>query len=217
PEPLRPRPRPADLPLSPAQRRLWFLQQLHGIGADYNIPFAARLTGPLDVPALRAAVTDVMIRHEALRTVFPATDGRPRQHIVEASDLPPLLTVTDATGAEGELQRYIEETAAAPFDVERDVPLRAGLLRLAPDQHVIVLVVHHIAADQWSARPLLTDLATAYAARTGGDAPAWPPLPVQYADFTLWQRETLGWDDDAPDADGVAAAQLDHWRATLRD
>ncbi|WP_435598917.1 amino acid adenylation domain-containing protein [Streptomyces anulatus] len=217
PEPLRPRPRPADLPLSPAQRRLWFLQQLHGIGADYNIPFAARLTGPLDVPALRAAVTDVMVRHEALRTVFPATDGRPRQHIVEASDLPPRLTVTDATGAEGELQRYIEETAAAPFDVERDVPLRAGLLRLAADQHVIVLVVHHIAADQWSARPLLTDLATAYAARTGGDAPAWPPLPVQYADFTLWQRETLGWDDDAPDADGVAAAQLDHWRTALRD
>ncbi|NEB56929.1 amino acid adenylation domain-containing protein, partial [Streptomyces griseus] len=217
PEPLRPRPRPADLPLSPAQTRLWFLQQLHGVGADYNIPFAARLTGPLDLPALRAAVTDVMTRHESLRTVFPATDGRPRQHVVEVSDLPAPLTVTDATGADGELRRYIEETAATPFDVERDVPLRAGLLRLAPDQHLIVLVVHHIAADQWSARPLLTDLATAYAARTGGAAPAWPPLPVQYADFTLWQREALGWDDDAPAADGPAAAQLDHWRTTLSD
>ncbi|WP_030297979.1 non-ribosomal peptide synthetase [Streptomyces sp. NRRL F-5681] len=215
PEPLRPRPRPATLPLSPAQRRLWFLQQLHGAGADYTIPFAARLTGPLDVPALRAALLDVTGRHEALRTVFPATDGKPRQHIVDTADLPPLLTVTDATGAEDEIRHHIEATAAAPFDVERDVPLRAGLLRLAADQHVIVLAVHHIAADQWSARPLLTDLATAYAARTEGEEPAWPPLPVQYADFTLWQRSTLGWDDDAPRPDGAAAAQLDHWRTAL--
>ncbi len=95
------------------------------------------------------------------------------------------------------------------------MPLRAGLLRIAADQHVIVLAVHHIAADQWSARPLLTDLATAYAARTAGEEPAWPPLPVQYADFTLWQRSTLGWDDDAPHPDGAAAAQLDHWRTAL--
>ncbi|MFJ6513261.1 amino acid adenylation domain-containing protein [Streptomyces sp. NPDC091406] len=217
PEPLRPRPRPTTLPLSPAQRRLWFLQQLHGVGADYTIPFAARLTGPLDVPALRAAVVDVMTRHESLRTVFPATDGQPRQHIVDVPDLPEPLSVTDATGTDDELRLYVEEMARTPFDVERDVPLRAGLLRLAPDQHVVVLVVHHIAADQWSARPLLTDLATAYAARTGGEAPAWPPLPVQYADFTLWQRETLGWDDEAPHPDGVVAAQLDHWRAALRD
>ncbi|MFB8139471.1 non-ribosomal peptide synthetase, partial [Streptomyces parvus] len=217
PEPLRPRPRPATLPLSPAQRRLWFLQQLHGVGSDYTIPFAARLTGPLDVPALRAAVLDVMTRHESLRTVFPATDGQPRQHIVDAADLPEPLTVTDATGTEGELRLYVEEMARTPFDVERDVPLRAGLLRIAADQHVVVLVVHHIAADQWSARPLLTDLATAYAARTGGEAPAWPPLHVQYADFTLWQRATLGWGDDAPHPDGVVAAQLDHWRGALRD
>ncbi|NEC18190.1 AMP-binding protein, partial [Streptomyces parvus] len=217
PEPLRPRPRPAALPLSPAQRQLWFLQQLHGVGSDYTIPFAARLSGPLDVPALRAAVLDVMARHESLRTVFPATDGQPRQHIVDVADLPEPLTVTDAGGEADELRLYVEEMARTPFDVERDVPLRAGLLRLAADQHVVVLVLHHIAADQWSARPLLTDLATAYAARTGGEAPAWPPLPVQYADFTLWQRATLGWDDDAPHPDGVVAAQLDHWRDALRD
>ncbi|MFK0132133.1 amino acid adenylation domain-containing protein [Streptomyces rubiginosohelvolus] len=217
PEPLRPRPRPGTLPLSPAQRRLWFLQQLHGVGSDYTIPFAARLTGPLDVPALRAAVLDVMARHESLRTVFPATDGQPRQHIVDVSELPEPLTVTEATGAADELRLYVEEMARTPLDVERDVPLRAGLLRLGSDQHVVVLVVHHIAADQWSARPLLTDLATAYAARTGGAAPAWPPLPVQYADFTLWQCASLGWDDDAPHPDGVVAAQLDHWRDALRD
>ncbi|MFI7892145.1 amino acid adenylation domain-containing protein [Streptomyces sp. CACIS-1.16CA] len=217
PEPLRPRPRPATLPLSPAQRRLWFLQQFHGVGSDYTIPFAARLTGPLDVPALRAAVLDVMARHETLRTVFPVADGQPRQHIIEVADLPEPLTVTDAGGEAEELRLYVEEMARTTFDVERDVPLRAGLLRLAADQHVVVLVVHHIAADQWSARPLLTDLATAYAARTGGEAPAWPPLPVQYADFTLWQRATLGWDDDAPHPDGVVAAQLDHWRDALRD
>ncbi|MEW2067867.1 amino acid adenylation domain-containing protein [Streptomyces sp. NPDC007346] len=217
PVPLKPRPRPATLPLSPAQRRLWFLQQLHGVGADYTIPFAARLTGPLDTAALRAALTDVVTRHESLRTVFPATDGQPRQHIVDAGDLPPLLAVVESTGRDDEIELFTEEMARTPFDVERDVPLRAGLLRLAPDQHVIVLVVHHIAADQWSARPLLTDLATAYAARRAGRAPTWPPLPVQYADFTLWQRETLGWDDGSPLPGGALAAQLDHWREHLRD
>ncbi|WP_411083389.1 amino acid adenylation domain-containing protein [Streptomyces sp. cmx-18-6] len=217
PAPLRPRPRPDTLPLSPAQQRLWFLQQLHGVSADYAIPFAARLTGPLDVPALRAALTDVLTRHESLRTVFPATEGRPRQHIVGASDLPPLLTVVESTGQDDELRSFTEEMTRTPFDVERDVPLRAGLLRLAPDQHLIVLVVHHIAADQWSARPLLTDLATAYAARREGRAPDWPPLPVQYADFTLWQRETLGWDDGAPLSGGIVAAQLAHWREHLGD
>ncbi|MFJ9977585.1 amino acid adenylation domain-containing protein [Streptomyces cyaneofuscatus] len=217
PVPLRPRPRPDTLPLSPAQQRLWFLQQLHGVGADYTIPFAARLTGPLDVPALRAALVDVAARHESLRTVFPATDGQPRQHIVATDGLPPLLTVVESDGRDGEIASFTEEMARTPFDVERDVPLRAGLLRLAPDQHVIVLVVHHIAADQWSARPLLTDLATAYAARCEGRAPDRPPLPVQYADFTLWQRETLGWQDGSPLPGGVLAAQLDHWREHLRD
>ncbi|MFJ4823360.1 amino acid adenylation domain-containing protein [Streptomyces bacillaris] len=217
PVPLRPRPRPDTLPLSPAQQRLWFLQQLHGVGADYTIPFAARLTGPLDIPALRAALTDVAVRHESLRTVFPATDGQPRQHIVAPEELPPLLTVAESTGRDGELQAFTEEMAATSFDVERDVPLRAGLLRLAPDQHVIVLVVHHIAADQWSARPLLTDLGTAYAARCAGRAPDWAPLPVSYADYTLWQREILGVDDGSPLSGGVLAAQLDHWRERLHD
>ncbi|MCS0634800.1 amino acid adenylation domain-containing protein [Streptomyces sp. LP05-1] len=211
--PLLPGPRPAELPLSPAQRRLWFLQQLHGVSGDYNIPFAARLTGPLDVAALRTAVRDLLVRHESLRTVFPATGGRPRQHILDPGELPDPLVVSDADT--GELDRTLDALAGAPFDLGHEPPFRAQLLRLAPDQHLVVLVVHHIAADQWSARPLLRDLANAYAARREGRAPERPPLPVQYADYTLWQRRALGWDGENPDPDGVAAAQLAHWRTAL--
>ncbi|MFD9880907.1 amino acid adenylation domain-containing protein [Streptomyces alboflavus] len=203
--PLRARPRPPEVPLSAAQRRLWFLHQLHGADATYTIPFVARLTGPLDVAALRAAVVDVLTRHESLRTVFPATEGQPRQEVVAVAELPPQLAVADV--AEGELEASVRRLTEAVFDIERDVPLRATLLRLAPEQHVVVLTVHHIAADQWSARPLLTDLATAYAARRDGRAPNRPDLPVQYADYALWQRETLG--EEGPEE------QVAYWRRQL--
>ncbi|MCK1798057.1 amino acid adenylation domain-containing protein [Streptomyces sp. XM4193] len=230
---LRPRPRPAVLPLSPAQRRLWFLQQLHGPNGDYNIPFVARLTGALDVPALRLAVADLLERHESLRTVFPSTDGRPRQQVLALSELPEPLTVRtpDARSAAADTGRTVDALVRAPFDLERDIPLRATLIRLDDDahpgpadahtapadarQHLVVLVVHHIAADQWSARPLLRDLAGAYDARRTGHAPNWQPLPVQYADHTLWQREVLGWQEDAPTEGGVIAGQLDYWRRQL--
>ncbi|WP_307853723.1 non-ribosomal peptide synthetase [Streptomyces tagetis] len=217
--PLTPRERPAHVPLSPAQRRLWFLQQLHGPGAEYNIPFVARLTGPLDVAALRQALRDVQLRHESLRTVFPSTAGTPRQHVLAPDDLDDPLTVLDAGGRD--LDTAVTEAVTAPFDVEHRPPLRATLLRLGEHQHVVALVVHHIAADQWSARPLLSDLATAYAARTRGEAPPLDPLPVQYADWTLWRREQLGQDtEDTEDTDdgegtGPLAGQLDYWKKQL--
>ncbi|WEV24180.1 amino acid adenylation domain-containing protein [Streptomyces sp. 71268] len=211
--PLVPRPRPERVPLSPAQRRLWFLHQLHGPNATYNIPFVARLTGPLDVPALRAAVRDVLGRHESLRTVFPAGDGRPHQAVVPLAEIGEVLPVRAV--APGLLERELTQLTGAAFDVEREIPLRATLLALDAEQHVIALVVHHIAADQWSARPLLADLATAYAARREGAAPAWAPLPVSYADFTLWQREVLGWDEDGALPGGPLEAQVEYWRAQL--
>ncbi|MFE6775878.1 amino acid adenylation domain-containing protein [Streptomyces sp. NPDC057702] len=213
--PLTPRPRPQRVPLSPAQRRLWFLHQLHGPNATYNIPFVARLTGPLDVPALRAAVRDVLERHESLRTVFPAAADHPHQHVVPLAEIGEVLPVRQV--APGALERELAEATGAAFDLEREIPLRATLLAVDTDQHVIALVVHHIAADQWSAGPLLRDLATAYAARRAGAAPHWAPLPVHYTDFTLWQREVLGWGEDGPLPGGPLQAQVDHWCAHLAD
>ncbi|MFJ1759573.1 non-ribosomal peptide synthase/polyketide synthase [Amycolatopsis sp. NPDC088138] len=187
------RPRPEVLPLSAAQRSLWFVEQLDAAGAAYNVPRALRLTGPLDVAALRAAFADVLERHESLRTVFPSTDGVPRQEIRQVTELPWAADVTD-----------VDEFASRAFDLATDLPVRAALLRRADDDHVLVIVTHHIASDGWSLAPLLRDLSTAYAARVENQAPAWAPLPVQYADFALWQQDL----DDSADYWAGALAGL---------
>ncbi|ROO87214.1 non-ribosomal peptide synthase protein (TIGR01720 family)/amino acid adenylation domain-containing protein [Actinocorallia herbida] len=205
---LASRPRPARLPLSPAQARLWFLHRLEGPSGTYNVPFAARLRGPLDTAALTAALADVVARHETLRTVFPDDDGTPYQRILPPG--PVAVPVLEA--AEADLDGLVAEIAARPFDLEHAPPLRAGLLRRAADDHVLVLVVHHIAGDDWSTGPLLADLSAAYRARSAGAAPGWDPLPVQYADYTLWQDEVLGRADDPGSA---LAGHLAHWKAAL--
>ncbi|MFG3120566.1 amino acid adenylation domain-containing protein [Streptomyces sp. NPDC048201] len=207
---LVPQPRPAVLPLSYAQRRLWFLRRLDGPSATYNIPFAVRLDGPLDQEALRAALDDVVARHSALRTVFPADGEGPRQHITEpgAPNVP--FTVRDAD--ESRLGAAVAETAAESIDIECELPLRATLLRLADDSHVLVLVVHHIAADGSSLAPLTRDLGTAYRARVGGQAPEWTAPPVDHVDHALWQRALLG---DESDPSSVLAGQLEHWQKAL--
>ncbi len=201
---LRPEPRPEDLPVSFAQRRLWFLGQAEGPAATYNVTLALRLTGPLDAAALEAALGDVVARHESLRTVFDAHDGVPHQRILPAPPAP-LLTVTD---------RPVQELTGHTFDLARDVPLHAYLRPEAPDEHVLLLVMHHIASDGWSLRPLFRDLADAYTARLGGEAPVGEPLPVQYADYTLWQYRLLGADTDPQ---SQLSRQLDHWRQALAD
>ncbi|MFC8142796.1 amino acid adenylation domain-containing protein [Streptomyces paradoxus] len=207
---VRPAPRPTpraaagEAPLSSAQRRLWFLHRLEGPSAAYNIPLAVRLTGArLDVDALRTALADLVARHEILRTVYPDADGRPRQRLLE--QYTPDLEVVDHV-TEAELRRQLNQLAGTGFRIDEEAPFRAHLLVLGPEDHVLLLVVHHIAGDGWSLDPLLRDLADACRARLERREPDWAPLPVQYADYCVWQHEVLGDEQDR---------QLDHWREAL--
>jgi nonribosomal peptide synthetase DhbF len=194
---LGPAARPDRLPLSFAQQRLWFQAQLQGPNPAHNIAHAWRLRGRLDAGALAAAVRDVTRRHEALRTVFPVIDGQPFQEIIDAATASPEVTMV--TARPSDLPGLLARAARHAFDLASDLPVRAWLYRLTAQQHVLVLVTHHIASDGWSMDVLMQDLARAYQARCGGrppDWPDWPDLPVQYADYALWQRELLGGDDD---------------------
>ncbi len=205
--------RPAELPLSAAQRRMWVLYQVEGPTPTYNIPTAWRLTGALDLAALRAAVHDLVVRHETLRTVFPERDGRPRQHVLAPDDAAIPVELTDVTEAtEAERAGALAEAAGHGFALDREPPLRVTVFRIAEDEHVVLVLLHHIAGDEWSERPLVRDLSAAYAARAAGRPPAPAPLPVAYADYALWQRELLG---DEGDPASLAARQLDHWRRVL--
>ncbi|PYS94472.1 MAG: hypothetical protein DMF50_12430, partial [Acidobacteria bacterium] len=187
-------PRDRDLPLSFAQQRLWFLDQLEPGCAFYNIPAALRLRGALDAEALRRSLNEIVRRHEALRTTFRAAEGEPVQVIAPALELP--LPVTDlghlpAEEGEVEARRRAADEARAPFDLERGPLVRASLLRLAGDEHVLLLTTHHIVSDGWSMNVFLSDLAHLYGAfRDGRPSPLSDP-PIQYADFAIWQRERL--------------------------
>ncbi|MGW2478180.1 amino acid adenylation domain-containing protein, partial [Streptomyces sp. NPDC001665] len=204
------RERPETVPLSFAQRRLWFLHRMEGPSATYNIPLALRLAGSLDEPALEAALADVAERHESLRTVFPSVAGVPCQRVLDPDAARPRLRVTETGGRD--LPDRLAEAARQGFELGTEPPLRAELFRVGEEEHVLLLVVHHIAGDGWSTGPLSQDLTTAYAARTEGAKPQWSPLPVQYADYTVWQRELLG---DGGDPDSLLTSQLAHWSERL--
>jgi len=207
---VRAQPRPERVPLSFAQQRLWFTDQLRGANEAYNVPYVARLSGPLNVDALRQAFGDLIRRHETLRTTFPAVGGEPFQRVLAVSGTPD-LPVTEMS--EDRLAGAIKDDVGLAFDLSRDAPLRVRLLQLAPDEHVLVLVLHHITTDGWSAGVWMRDLSAAYQARRAGACPDWENLPVQYADYAVWQRELFG---QHPAAAGTRAAEdIEFWLPQL--
>ncbi|WP_209886818.1 non-ribosomal peptide synthase/polyketide synthase [Nocardia goodfellowii] len=209
--PLRSRPRPPLVPLSPAQQRIWFLNRFEG-GADYNMPFVVRMRGPVDVDALRAALQDVVARHEVLRTVFPAVDGSDADFAQQVVLLETVLigepVAVEAEALDGRLAAF----AAAGFDLECEIPIRARIYTVGDGSWALALVLHHIAADGLSLPVLARDVMVAYRARLSGHAPRWTPLRVQYADYSLWQRELLG---AAGDPESLLSRQLEFWTEAL--
>lgn len=196
------------LPLSAAQSRSWFAYQIEGPSDVNNIPFAARLSGPCDVDALIAAISDVVRRHEILRTTYAEIDGVPYQVVNDAAELP----VRQASGeGEGWLREQLDTERRYRFELDREWPIRAAVLHTS-DEHVLSLVVHHIAIDHWSGGVLFADLLTAYRARQAGQKPSWAPLPLQFADYAAWQGELLS--EEGSDT-SIAATQRDYWKRQL--
>ena len=204
--------RTGPLPLSFAQERLWFLDQLEPGSAAYNMPVALRLDGVLDLPALAASLDAIVRRHEALRTTFRAGAEGPEQGIAPEPELPLPVPVVDLDAlptalGEETARRLLATEAAHPFDLARGPLLRALLLRLAPASHRLIVNLHHIVSDGWSLGVLVRELGEGYGARAAGRAPLLPELPVQYADYAVWQRGWL--------ADDELARQLAWWRERL--
>ncbi|WP_286137556.1 condensation domain-containing protein, partial [Mycobacterium sp. IS-3022] len=203
--------RPAPIPLSFAQSRLWFLDQLQG-GA-YNMPTALQICGPLDVEALSTALDDVVARHEVLRTIYPQTDGVPSQQVLPArAGMWRHRGALVETMSERDALDGLSALAGYPFDLSAEIPLRAQIYAVGRQQHLLGIVVHHIAFDGWSVTPLARDLGQAYELRRQGSAPEWSELAVQYIDYALWQRDQFG---DLEDGDSPIATQLAYWRDAL--
>ncbi|BBX15855.1 non-ribosomal peptide synthetase [Mycolicibacterium duvalii] len=208
--PLRPRltaiPHDGPAAMSASQLRQWFQYRIEGPGPVNNVPFAARFTGPCDTDALVAAVRDVVNRHESLRTTFCEIDGVPYQ-LVNAPD-PEFPVRRSRGGDDAWLTAELDAERLHEFDLENQWPIRAAVLS-TPGEHALSIVIHHIAADHWSAGVLFTELLVAYRARAAGHAPTWAPLPVQYADFAAWQSALLA------DESGIIAAQREYWTQQL--
>ncbi|MGH3381788.1 MAG: amino acid adenylation domain-containing protein, partial [Actinoallomurus sp.] len=212
PSPEIPRlsPRPAEVPLSPAQQRLYFLDQLNPGSGEYLLPVAWRLAGPLDAAALERALGDLVERHDQLRTRFPARAGEPFQETLPAGAFalePVDLTGTAAGVREDAVRQATLDAATRPFDLATEPAFRATLIRVAAADHVLVLAMHHIVSDAWSLGILAEDLPALYEARLGGREAVLPAPAISYADYAAWTR-----DDDA----GMRAeADLNHWRERL--
>ncbi|MEV0299477.1 condensation domain-containing protein, partial [Nocardia sp. NPDC050710] len=211
--PLVAGPRPDLVPLAPAQQRMWFFNQYDTASGAYNMPIAIRLRGDLNIDALHSAVLDVLGRHESLRTRYPDHDGTLIQLIEPVENVDRELIVVPV--APSQLVETVTEFIAEGFDVTTQAPARARLFRIVggeQSEYLLAVVVHHIAADGYSMMPLARDVTTAYTARIRGAAPAWTPLPVQYADYALWQRATLGAPDDP---ESLCAEQIRYWTEAL--
>lgn len=204
--------RPTHPPLSFAQQRLWFLHRLEGPGATYNLPVALRLRGELDTGALTAALGDLLARHDSLRTVFSECDNKPYQHVLAMDDPRARVPLEQLDASEATLASIAQRSAAYPFDLVRELPIRATLIRVAPAHHVLLVLTHHIASDGWSLNPLIRDLGLAYGARAAGRSPQFTPLPVQYIDYALWQRTTLGAEGNV---DSAMHRQSRYWQQAL--
>ncbi|MBD8455214.1 condensation domain-containing protein, partial [Serratia rubidaea] len=203
-------PRGESLPLSLAQQRLWFLAQMAGVSESYHISGAVRLTGELNVPALEQALAALLQRHEALRTLFKLENGEPRQVIIDAPQS--VLQFHDLRGGtepETQARSRCADSAACRFDLATELPLRLQLLQTGEQAWLLQVVMHHIAADGWSMGIFLHELSALYNAALNGEVAELPALPVQYADYAVWQREWL--------AEGRLDAQLAYWRETLAD
>jgi amino acid adenylation domain-containing protein len=197
-------------PLSFAQERLWFLWQLQPDSPFYNVPQAARFRGPLRVDVLVRAFGEIILRHEALRTTFALENGRPIQVIGKAAGIEPTLvdlSEEPQTAREMEAMRRVEREAQRPFDLTRGPLFRLILLRLGPEDHVCLVVLHHIVSDGWSGALLLQELSALYDGFLRGEPPSLPKLPIQYADFAVWQRRWL--------TGSVLDRQLDYWKTRL--
>ncbi|BCY14200.1 non-ribosomal peptide synthetase [Actinoplanes sp. L3-i22] len=207
---LEPAPRTGPIPMSFAQQRLWFIGQLEGATSTYNMPVSLRLTGPLDIPALQAALTDITDRHESLRTVLREIDSEPVQIVLPATP----VTLHHASTTNTDTDTVLRDLTNHIFDLSAEPPFRATLIQENPDTHVLLILFHHIASDGESMGPFRRDLTHAYHARLNGHAPTWTPLPVQYADYAQWQRQLLG---DETDPHSLINSQLAFWRQTLTD
>ncbi|MEC0180497.1 amino acid adenylation domain-containing protein [Paenibacillus peoriae] len=220
---LLPAVRPQRIPLSFAQSRLWFLHRMEGPSPTYNIPLVIRMSGDVNVEALQAALGDVVARHETLRTIFPDVQGVSQQVILDTQQACPVLRVTNI--CEAELPLLLAEGSRYCFDLAAEPALRTELFTLSADQHVLLVLLHHIAGDGWSLNALTRDLATAYAmhieryahaeqsAHAESMAPMLPKLSVQYADYALWQQELLGRENEIG---SLMNKQLAYWHNVLK-
>jgi amino acid adenylation domain-containing protein len=204
------RPDRSRAPLSFAQQRLWFFSQLDPASPLYNIPFTVRLKGPLNVPALQSALDAIVVRHEVLRTHFISEDGSPVQVIAEPS--PVQLTQTDLSRESGDareakLKELVAAESRRPFDLARDLMVRAWVAHLGAEEHLLLLTMHHIASDQWSWGIFLQELSALYEGFVAGRPASLPLLPIQYADFAVWQRNWL--------SGPVVEKQLAYWKDKL--
>jgi amino acid adenylation domain-containing protein len=209
-EPLQARPAGVPVPLSFAQERLWFLHQFDPQDASYNVYLVRRLRGVLDVGALTAAIDGVAARHETLRTSFANVGGEPAAVLHPAGSVPVERVRVAGPDALGEAQRLVAERSNTPFGLSLGPPVRVTLIELAPDDHVLCMILHHIICDGWSLNVLFDEISALYRARVDGSPASLPPLRLQYGDFAWWQRTAL--------AQGERAEQaLAYWRRQLAD